>query len=100
MILPTHVRVRLPGCRTRPQALLVAVGDASAREVVRGDLHDDLVSRQDADVIHPQLSGNVRQNFVPVCAAVTDSTEFHDAPVKLKGKIQNIIEILDDKIIW
>jgi hypothetical protein len=43
---------------------------------------------------------STKQNFVPVCAAVTDSAEFYDAPVKLKGKIQNIIEILDDKIIW
>lgn len=56
--------------QTRPQAehsydrvqcgmdvsLLVAIGDATAREIVRGELHHDLVARKNADVVHADLA--------------------------------------------
>jgi len=47
-------RRELPCLKER--SLLVAVGDAAPREVVRGDLHDDPVTREDADVVHPDLA--------------------------------------------
>src|SRR5579871_1611994 len=46
--------------------LLVAVGDATAREVVRCQLHLDLVAGSDADVVHAHLSGDVGEDLVPV----------------------------------
>jgi hypothetical protein len=46
--------------------LLVPVSDATPVEVVRSDLHLDLVPREDADPVHPHLSRTVRQYLVPV----------------------------------
>ena len=37
-------------------ALLVAIGDPALGEVVGRHLDDDLVARQDPDVVHPDLS--------------------------------------------
>src|SRR4051794_38951478 len=45
---------------------LVAVDDASSGEVVRRELHDDPVAREDADVVHPHLAADVRQHPVAV----------------------------------
>ena len=37
-------------------SLLVAIGDAASREVVRGYLHDDAVARKNPDVVHTNLA--------------------------------------------
>ena len=66
--------------RTRPRAehsrdrvrcgmdasLLVAIGDATAREVVRGKLHHDLIARKDADVVHADLARDGAENRMTV----------------------------------
>lgn len=46
--------------------LLVAVGDATAGQVVRRNLNDDLVSRKDADVVHPDLARDGAENGLAV----------------------------------
>ena len=46
--------------------LLVAVGDASAAEVVRGELDLDFVLRKNSDVVTAHLSGDVPQHGVPI----------------------------------
>src|SRR5947207_15756935 len=51
---------------TKPVALLVAVHNPAARQIVRRKLHCDLVSRQNPDEILAHLAGNVRQNLVLV----------------------------------
>lgn len=51
---------------TRSRLLLVAVDDTSAFQVVRGELHDNSVLREDADVVLAHLAADVRENFVPV----------------------------------
>src|SRR4051812_18946096 len=51
-----------PSCRVS----LVPVDDATARQVIRRELHDDPVLREDADVVLPHLAADVRQNAVPV----------------------------------
>src|SRR6266545_2308545 len=50
--------------RTSPS--LVAVHDPAARQVVRRQLHQDPVPREDPDVVHPHLPRDVSQNVVPV----------------------------------
>src|SRR5579871_6606041 len=50
----------------RPSLLLVPIGDPTSVEVVRSDLHLDLVPRQDADAVHPHLPRAVRQHLVAV----------------------------------
>src|SRR3954467_12391008 len=45
---------------------LVPVGDPASAEVVRGQLHLDAIPRQDADVVHAHLSGDVGQYLVAV----------------------------------
>src|SRR5664280_1746525 len=52
-------RLRCPG-------LLVAVGDPPPGQVVGGDLHLHLVPGEDADAVHPHLSGAVGQHFVTI----------------------------------
>jgi len=52
--------------RRRNGLLLVAVGDATSFEVVGGQLNLDAVARQDPDVVHAHLSGDMRQNFVAI----------------------------------
>ena len=46
--------------------LLVAVRDPTSFEVVWGQLHLDAIARQDPDVVHTHLSGNVREHFVAI----------------------------------
>ena len=46
--------------------LLVAIGDTTAGQVVRRELENHLVTRQDADVVHPDLAGDVSQHLMPV----------------------------------
>src|SRR5438132_415564 len=46
--------------------LLVPIGDATAGQVVRRQLHLDPIPRQDPDVVHPHLPGDVREDLVPV----------------------------------
>ncbi len=46
--------------------LLVAVGDTATIEVVYGKLYLDFIAREDLDVVHTHLAGNVGQDFVAV----------------------------------
>src|SRR5438132_498467 len=46
--------------------LLVAVDDATARQVVGRQLDHDLVLGEDSDVVLPHLAADVRQDLVPV----------------------------------
>src|SRR3954453_15167847 len=46
--------------------LLVAIGDPTSLEVVRGDLDLDTITREDADAVHAHLSGAVGQYLVAV----------------------------------
>lgn len=46
--------------------LLETVGDATTVEVVDGKLHRHLVARQDLDVVHTHLAGDVGGDFVAV----------------------------------
>src|SRR3954463_9220104 len=46
--------------------LLVPIDDAAAGQVVRRELHDDPVLRQDADVVLAHLAADVGENAVPV----------------------------------
>src|SRR6185503_17364128 len=62
---PAAATPRKPS-RSRAAALLVAVGDAAAVEVVGGELDLDPVSRQDADVVAPHLARDVAEHLVPV----------------------------------
>src|ERR1700709_438957 len=45
---------------------LVAVDDPAARQVVRRQLHDDLVLGEDSDVVLTHLPADVCQDLVPV----------------------------------
>src|SRR6266404_3457158 len=53
-------------CPTKPVALLVAVYNPAACQIVRRELHRNFVSRQNPDEILAHLAGNVRQNLVLV----------------------------------
>src|SRR5665213_1356061 len=46
--------------------LLVAVGDTTPLEVVRGYLHLNPIAGEYADTVHPHLARAVRQYLVPV----------------------------------
>ena len=46
--------------------LLVAIRDATPGEVVGSEFYLHLVSGEDTDVVHPHLSGDVRQDLVPI----------------------------------
>src|SRR6185436_15014864 len=47
-------------------SLLGPEHDACAAQVIRRQFDRDLVSRQDADVVHTHLPGNVPEHHVPV----------------------------------
>jgi len=46
--------------------LLVAVRNSTPGEVVGGELYLNLVARQNADVVHTHLSGDMSQDFVAI----------------------------------
>src|SRR5580698_6140859 len=46
--------------------LLVPVNDATAAQVVRTELNDHPVIRQNTDVVHPHLPADVGEYLVPV----------------------------------
>ena len=46
--------------------LLASPGDAAARQIIRRHLNRDLVTGEDSDKVHPELSGDVRQDDVAV----------------------------------
>lgn len=50
-------------CRSR---LLVAVGDASSAEIVRGEFDLDSVLRKNSDVVAAHLSRDVPQHGMPI----------------------------------
>src|SRR3989449_8643362 len=49
-----------------PSLIPHSPGNASSFEVVRRQLHEDLVARHDPDEVHPHLAADVRQHRVPV----------------------------------
>ena len=51
---------------TSQQSLFVAVDDSAAGEVIRTQLYDDLVLREDSDVVLTHLARNVGKNLVSV----------------------------------
>src|ERR1700749_2322702 len=53
----------LPGC---VKSSLRPEHDASTTQIVRGQFHGHLVAGEEADVVHPHLSGDVTENHVPV----------------------------------
>ena len=58
--------------RNSDAALLGPEHDARTTEVVRRQFHRHLVSRQDADVVHPHLSGDMGEDFVSVLELDTE----------------------------
>ena len=46
--------------------LLVPVNDATAAQVVRTELNDHPVIRQDTDIVHPHFPADVGEYLVPV----------------------------------
>ena len=50
----------------RSKSGFAAPGDAPLRQIVRAHLEFDSVAFDDADIVHSQLSGNVRRDDVPV----------------------------------
>lgn len=51
----------LDGCHS-----LIAIGNATSGEVIRGELYLHFVAGENTDVIHSHLSGDMSQNFVAV----------------------------------
>lgn len=50
----------------RPRTpLFVPVQNPTAREVVRRQLHQNAVARQDLDEVHPNLAGDMGEHFMP-----------------------------------
>src|SRR5438552_3130569 len=64
-ILQCSQRTLIDG-RTFMETSLEAVRDPAARQVVRRQLHLDLVARQDPDEVHAHLSRDVGQHLVTV----------------------------------
>jgi hypothetical protein len=60
-----HARLSCLVCFTLV-SLLVSIGDPTSGEVVRGEFNLNLVSRENTDVVHPHLSGDVGQNLVAI----------------------------------
>src|ERR1700748_2656511 len=60
------------GPRVTPMPLLVPVNDATAAQVVRAELNDHPVVRQDTDVVHPHLPADVGEYLVPVVQLHTE----------------------------
>ena len=51
---------------SRPQSGFAAPGDPALRQIVRAHLQLDGIAFDDADIIHSQLTGNIRRNDVAV----------------------------------
>ena len=63
---------------------LVAVGDAATTEVVGRQLHLHTVTREDPDVVHAHLPGDVREHLVPVLELYSEhgvGQRFDDRPL-------------------
>jgi hypothetical protein len=51
----------------RSKLLLVAIDNATSCKVIRTQLHDHAIGREDSDVVLPHLPADVSQDLVPVC---------------------------------
>jgi hypothetical protein len=40
--------------------------DASTTQIIRGEFHSHFIARQDTDVMHPHLAGDVPEDHMPV----------------------------------
>src|SRR5215813_3563251 len=58
--------VNSPPPRGRGRLLLVPVDDSTAAQVVRAELDNHAVVREDPDVVHPHLPADVGEYLVPV----------------------------------
>src|SRR3954453_22421546 len=68
-----------------PARSLVPVGDPTSAEVVGGELHLDAIARQDADVVHAHLPGDVSQHLVAVLELDAEHRirqRFHDCALE------------------
>lgn len=67
---PASERNKAPPCPdvapARGSALLEAIRDASARQIVHGQLNGHFIARQDLDVMHAHLAGDMGQNLMTV----------------------------------
>ena len=71
-------------------SLLVAIDDATAGEVIRRELYDDTIIGEDADVVHPHLAADVRQDLVAVVqlhAKHCIRQRLHDRALKLDRSV-------------
>src|SRR6266545_4880918 len=59
---PSYRTLHLPASFPLP----VSVDDPPPREIVRGKLHQDPVSREDSDVVHSHLSRDMGQDLVAI----------------------------------
>src|SRR4051812_21651660 len=89
---------------------LVAVDDASSGEVVRRQLHDHAVLREDPDVVLAHLAADVGENLVPVVEldpehgvrqSLDDGALDLDDPFLLRHFLRNLdLSLMDDGEWW
>src|SRR3954465_7344926 len=103
----------IPVVRGRPRASvvtpdrrgsLVAVDDATAREVVGRQLHDHAVLGQDADVVLPHLAADVGEHPVPVLQLDPEprvGQRLDDATLDLDGPVflRHAVNALPDSVV-
>src|ERR1700753_1314686 len=73
-----------------PSYLLVPVDDTAAAQVVRTELNDHPVVRQDTDVVHPHLPADVSEYFMPVVQLHPEEgirQSFHHRALNLDGAV-------------
>ena len=46
--------------------LLITVGNATPGKIVRRNLYDNLITREDTDIIHPNLAGDCAKDGLAV----------------------------------
>ena len=81
---------RVPGLGLTPLPLLVPVNDAAAAQVIRAELNDHPVIRQDPDVVHPHLAADVSQDLVSVVQLHPEKCvreRLHDRSLDLDGAV-------------
>src|SRR3954449_1971593 len=85
-----HSSDRVPSARSADRLLLVAVDDATARQVVGRELHDHAVLGQDADVVLAHLAADVGEHPVSVLQLDPEhrvGQRLHDATLDLDGPV-------------
>src|SRR5215472_3954582 len=96
-LLPDQVR-----CPFSPRNLLVPVHDPAAAQVVRAELDDHPVARQDPDVMHPHLAADVREDLVPIVELHPEERigqRFHYRALDLDGAVF-LGHVLRASLVW